>query len=68
MNSPTPRIVPKQPKKAIYVKVQYDDAIKKITGTTAREEQGPGSLVVFDGLDVVARFWSNVERWWIEES
>jgi hypothetical protein len=67
MNSPTPRIVAK-PKKAIYVKVKYDDQVKRITGTGVREEQGPGSLVVFDGLDVVARFWGDVERWWIEDS
>jgi hypothetical protein len=67
MNSPTPRIVAKQPRRNIYVKVRYDDQIKRIPGTAAREEQGPGSLVVFDGLEVVARFWGDVERWWIEE-
>jgi hypothetical protein len=48
--------------------VKYDDQVKRITGTGVREEQGPGSLVVFDGLDVVARFWGDVERWWIEDS
>ena len=53
-------------KKAILVKLRYDDQIKRIQGTAAREEQGPGSLVVYDGLDLVARFMDGVENWWIE--
>lgn len=58
---------PAKPKKVIYVKLRYDDQIKKINGTTAREESGPGSLVVFNGIEVVGRFWSDVEKWWIED-
>jgi len=59
---------PPEPKrrKAILVKLKYDDQIKRIHGTAAREEQGPGSLVVYDGLDLVARFIDGVENWWIE--
>lgn len=67
MGSPTPRITPKT-KRNIFVKIKYDDQIKKIAGTVAIEEHGPGSLVVFDGLNVVARFWDGVEKWWIQEA
>jgi len=63
--SPTPPPETKR-KKAILVKLKYDDQIKRIQGTAAREEQGPGSLVVYDGLDLVARFIEGVENWWIE--
>ena len=55
-----------KPKKTIWVKVKYDDQPKGIQGTAAKEVQGPGSLVVYDGLDIVARFTDGVENWWIE--
>jgi hypothetical protein len=55
-------------RKFILVKIQYDDKLKRIPGTSAEEEHGPGSLVVYNGPFVVGRFFSGVERWWIEES
>ncbi len=61
---PSPRV---STRKAVNVKVQYDDEVKRIPGTSAQEEYGPGSLVVYDGLTVVGRFFNGVERWWIEE-
>jgi hypothetical protein len=67
MNSPTPRISAR-PKRSVYVKVRYDDQVKRISGTGAREDNGPGSLVVYDGLEIVARFWDGVEKWWIQEA
>jgi hypothetical protein len=54
--------------KVIWVKLRYDDQPKRIQGTAAREEHGLGSLVVYDGLDPVARFIDGVENWWIENA
>ncbi len=54
-------------RKVIYVKLMYDDKIKRIQGTSADEEHGPGSLVIYDGVTVVGRFRADVEKWWIED-
>lgn len=54
-------------RRVVYVKLSYDDKVKRIRATSAEEEHGPGSLVVYDGLSVVGRFASQVERWWIED-
>lgn len=42
--------------------VSYEDAIERPEGTRAEEPYGPGSLVVYDGDLVVARY-NEVERW-----
>jgi len=55
-------------RRIIFVKISYDDQVKRIPGTSAQEEHGPSSLVVYDGLNIVARFLGGVERWWIEEA
>ena len=63
-----PRTPPRMStRKLIYVKLVYDDQVKRIHGTSAEEDHGPGSLVVYDGLSVVGRFRGDVERWWIED-
>lgn len=49
------------------MKVMYDDKLKRVHGTSAEEEHGPGSLVIYDGLAVVGRFRGDVEKWWIED-
>ena len=63
-----PRTPPRNTsRKVIYVKIIYDDKIKRILGTSADEEHGPGSLVIYDGVSVVGRFRDGVEKWWIED-
>lgn len=52
-------------KKLFCVKLRYEDEIKKIAGTRS-DEIAPGSLVVYDGHKVIARFDDGVERWWTE--
>jgi hypothetical protein len=52
-------------KKLFCVKLRYEDEIKEIAGTRA-DEIVPGSLVVYDGHKVIARFDDGVERWWTE--
>jgi hypothetical protein len=61
--------IPSRPisRKAIYVKLLYDEKVKRIRGTSAEEDHGPGTLVIYDGLSVVGRFRGDVERWWIED-
>ncbi len=54
-------------RKVIWVKLRFDAQVKRIRGTAAREEHGPGSLVVYNGLEIVARFVDDVEKWWIQE-
>jgi hypothetical protein len=54
-------------KRAVFVKIRYDDQIKRVAGTAGREEHGPGSLVVYNGTEIVARFIADVEKWWTEE-
>jgi hypothetical protein len=53
--------------KVFCVKIEYDDEVKRIRGTSANEESGPGTLVVYDGPTVVARL-NKVDRWWTESS
>lgn len=48
------------------VKVEYEDDIKRVEGTSAVEE-AEGRLVILDREAVVARF-NRVERWWKESS
>ena len=54
-------------KKAFYVKLLYQNKARRILGTSAKEEYGLGSLVIYDGSDVVARFTDSVDKWWTEE-
>jgi TIR domain len=44
------------------VKLPYEDAVKRSEGTRAEEPYGPGSLIVYDGDLVIARY-NEVERW-----
>jgi len=66
INPPPAPFPERKNRKVIWVKLQYDEQLKRIPGTTAREESGPGALSVYDGLDLVARFMLGVENWWIE--
>lgn len=52
------------PTKTFCVKVEYDDDVKRVEGTSA-EEPAPGMLVIKDQDNVAARF-NKVERWWPE--
>ena len=61
----TPSAEHKESKRFVWVKLRYDDQPKRIQGTAAREEHGPGSLAVYDGLILVARVTDGVESWWI---
>jgi hypothetical protein len=49
------------------VKIANEDVLRKIEGTRAEEWNGPGSLIVYDGDSVVARFPSKVESWSTEK-
>lgn len=51
-----------QPRYVFSVKIEYQDEIEKVDGTRAEEPSGPGSLVIYDGTSVVARY-DNVRRW-----
>lgn len=51
-----------QPRYLFTVKINYEDQLEKPEGTRAEEPYGPGSLIIFDGESVVARY-NNVERW-----
>jgi hypothetical protein len=44
------------------VKVPYQDELEKVEGTRAEEPYGPGSLIIYDGDSVVARY-PKVQRW-----
>jgi hypothetical protein len=44
------------------VKIRYQDELERPEGTRAEEPYGPGSLTIYDGESVVARY-SSVERW-----
>jgi hypothetical protein len=52
-------------RKLFSVKLEYDDAVKKIEGTEATEI-GPGRLVITDSGRQVAKFMRGVENWWEE--
>jgi hypothetical protein len=45
------------------VKLKYQDDLEKITGTRAEEPHGAGTLVIYDGDAIVARYADKVERW-----
>ncbi len=45
------------------VKIKNEDEFRKIEGTRAEEPDGLGSLIIYDGDSVVARFPHNVESW-----
>ena len=51
-----------QPRYLFTVKVSYQDEVEKPEGTRAEEPYGPGSLIIYDGDSVVARY-PNVDRW-----
>lgn len=55
------------PKYLFIVKIRYEDELRKIEGTRAEEFSGPGSLVVYDGDAVVARFSEKVDSWSTEK-
>ncbi len=44
------------------VKIKYQDELHKVEGTRAEEPYGPGSLIIYDGTPVVARY-PDVEYW-----
>jgi len=48
------------------VKLSYQDRIQRIEGTRADEPAGPGTLAVYNDVDIAARFSSDVEGWWPE--
>jgi hypothetical protein len=49
------------------LKIDYEQDIRKIEGTRAEEWKGIGSLVVYDGDAVVARFPDKVASWSAEK-
>lgn len=51
-----------QPRHVFTVKIQFQNEPERIEGTRA-EEPCPGSLVIYDGDSVVARYSGDVERW-----
>jgi len=44
------------------VKIAYQDELERVEGTHAEEPYGPGSLIIYDGDSVVARY-SSADRW-----
>jgi hypothetical protein len=60
----TPIRLPER-RKLFSVKLEYDNEIKKIEGTTAIE-LGPDRLAIMDSGRPVARFVKGVENWWEE--
>jgi TIR domain len=50
------------PRYLFTVKLNYQDELEKPEGTRADEPYGPGSLIIYDGESVIARY-NNVERW-----
>jgi hypothetical protein len=44
------------------VKIEYQDELENVEGTRIEEPNGPGSLLVYDGDAIVARYASRVER------
>jgi hypothetical protein len=57
----------KIPAKVVYVRLEYENTPRRIPATHAIEEHGRGSLIVYDGKEVVARFTDGVRNWWTEE-
>jgi hypothetical protein len=64
--------VPARPKEAVVatdqivcVKIEYDDEVKRINGTSAKEDPSSRYLLVYNGEQLVARI-NKVERWWVE--
>ena len=54
------------PKKFVHVKVKYEDWMRRIEATVAKEEAH--QLVVYNGEDVSGRFsLDKVEQWSLEE-
>lgn len=51
-----------QPRYTFTIKVPYQDNLERVDGTLAEEKHGPGTLVVYDGDSVVARY-DSVQRW-----
>jgi hypothetical protein len=51
-----------QPRYFFNVKIKYQDEPEKPEGTHAEEPYGPGSLIIYDGESVIARY-DNVQRW-----
>lgn len=56
------------PAKIIFVKLEYENTPRRIPATHAVEEHGRGSLIVYDGKEIVARFTDGVRNWWTEEA
>jgi hypothetical protein len=51
-----------QPRYFFTIKVKYQDELERPEGTRAEEPDGSGTLIIYDGDSVVARY-PNVERW-----
>jgi hypothetical protein len=62
-----PVVKHKAPAKLVFVKLEYERDPRRIPATHAEELHGGGSLVVYDGKEVVARFTTGIQNWWIEE-
>jgi len=45
------------------VEIKYEGGLRRIEGTRAEEGKMPGSLIIYDGDSVVARFPEKVESW-----
>ena len=58
----------RMPAKVVYVKLEYEDQPSRIPATHAVEEHGRGSLIVYDGKEIVGRFTDGVRNWWTEEA
>lgn len=54
--------------KVVFVKLEYENQPRRIPATHAVEEHGSGSLIVYDGKEIVARFVDGVRNWWTEEA
>lgn len=51
-----------QPRYTFTIKVRYQDDLERVEGTRADEKNGPGTLTVYDGDAVVARY-DRIDRW-----
>jgi len=54
-----------EPRKKFSVKLEYDDDVKTIEGTTAVED-APGRLIIYDNGRPIARFVERIQNWWAE--
>lgn len=58
----------KVPSKIVFVKLRFESEPRRIPATHAEEKPVLGSLVVYEGEKIVARFNDGVENWWTEDA